>query len=283
MLKKALVKVSLKEPTVRVAEMVAALRSFGTQEVHLVHVRTSGGRTLPEKKRAQLERFREQAEALGLAAEVHILDGHAPTRILQAAWQLDADYIAIAWVHKAVLRQALLGSIDGDIVRMSDSPVFIFKQRFLGRTESLDSVLYATDFQATDARVMPYLKNRGFQARALYMLHVGERAPDPATDTTRREEVLANLSRLAAECAHAYERVESLEAVGPVGRTIVKTARATSVDLVIVGKVDNPDMFKKLVGSVADQLPHRAPCSVFIIPGYGPGSGAKSEASREAA
>ncbi len=283
MLKTALVKVSLKEPPVRVAEMVAALRSFGTQEVHLVHVRASGGLTFPEKKRAQLERFREQAEALGLAAEVHILDGHAPTRILQAAWQLDADYIAIVWVHKAVLRQALLGSIDGDIVRMSDSPVFIFKQRFPGRTESLDSVLYATDFQATDARVLPYLKNRGFQARALYMLHVGERAPDPATDKARREEVLANLRRLANECAHAYENVETLEALGPVGRTIVKTARATRVDLVIVGKVDNPDMFKKLVGSVADQLPQRAPCSVFIIPGYGPGSGAKSEVGWEAA
>jgi len=283
MLKTAVVKVSLKEGPGRMVEMVAALRSFGTQEVHLVHVRSSAGRAFPERKRLQLERVREKAEALGLAAEVHILEGHAPTRILQAAWQLDADYIAIAWVHKAVLRQALLGSIDGDIVRMSDSPVFIFKHRFLGRTESLDSVLYATDFQATDSRVMPYLKNKEFQARAMYMLHVGERAPDPATEKTRREEVLANLTRLANECAHAYESVETLEAVGPVGRTIIKTAKVTGVDLVIVGKVDTPDMFKKLIGSVADQLPHRASCSVFIIPGYGPGRGAESEAGREAA
>jgi nucleotide-binding universal stress UspA family protein len=281
MLKTALVKVSLKESPARVAEMLTALGSFGTEEAHLVHVRTSAGRVFPEKKRAQLERFREQADAKGLAAEVHILEGHAPTRVLQAAWQLGADYIAIPWVHKAVLRQALLGSIDGDIVRMSDSPVFIFKHRFLGRTASLDSVLYATDFQATDARVMPYLKNKGFQARALYMLHVGERAPDPATDKARREEVLANLSRLAGECAHAYETVETIEALGHVGRTIVKTARATSVDLVIVGKVDNPDMLKKLTGYVADYLPHRTPCSVFIIPGYGLPRGPESDAVQE--
>jgi len=270
MLKSALVKVSLKEPPGRVVEMLAALRSFGTQEAHLVHVRTSASRAFPEKKRARLERLREKAEALGLMADVHILQGHVPTLVLQAAWQLDADYIAIAWVHKAVLRQALLGSIDADIVRMSDSPVFIFKRRFLGRSENLDSVLYATDFQATDRKVMPYLKNKGFQARALYMLHVGDRAPDPATDKTRRKEVLANLRRLANDCAHAYESVETLEAMGPVGRTIVKTAKATGVDLIIVGKVDHPDMFKKLTGSVADQLPHRSPCSVFIIPGYTP-------------
>jgi len=277
MLKAALVKVSLKEPAGRVAEMLAALRSFGTQEVYLVHVRTSASRAFPKKKRVLLERLREKAEALGLIAEVHILHGHVPTRILQAAWQLDADYIAIAWVHKAVLRQALLGSIDVDIVRMSDSPVFIFKRRFLGRTENLDSVLYATDFQATDRKVMPYLKNKGFQARMLYMLHVGDRAPDPATDKARRKEVLANLDRLANDCAHAYESVKALEVMGSVGRTIVRTAKSTGVELIIVGKVDHPDLFKKLTGSVADQLPHRAPCSVFIIPGFRPDSDAGKE------
>lgn len=279
MLTSALVKISLREPPGRVLEMLSALRSFGTQEAHLVHVRAS--RTFPEKKRAQLERIREKAKALGLAAEVHIIDGHAPTRIIQAAWQLGADYIAIAWVHKALLRQALLGSIDGDIVRMSDSPVFIFKHRFLGRNENLDSVLYATNFQATDGRVMPYLKDKKFQARTLYMLHVGERAPDPVTDRARRDETLTNLSRLASECAHAYESVETLEALGSVGRTIIKAAKTTGVDLIIVGKVDNPDMFKKLIGSVADQLPHRAPCSVFIIPGYGQGRRPEREAGQE--
>jgi nucleotide-binding universal stress UspA family protein len=263
--------------------MLAALRSFGTESVHLVYVRTSNGRTFPEKRRAQLERMREEAEAAGLSADVHVLAGRAPSRVLQAASELEADYIAIAWVHKAVLRQTLLGSIDGDIVRLSDAPVFIFKRRFLGRTESLDSVLYATDFQATDGRVMPYLKNREFQARTLYMLHVRERAPDPGTDDARRRVVLANLGRLASECAHAYETVETLEALGPVRRTIVSIAKTTGVDLIILGKVDNPDMVKKLTGSVADQLPHRSPCSVFIIPGYGPGRPPADDAGREEA
>lgn len=283
MLSTALVKVSLKEPPGRVVEMVGALRSFGTQEVYLVHVRTSDGGAFPEKKRALLERIREKAEGLGIAAEVHVLQGHAPSRILQAAWQLGADYIAVAWVHKAVLRQALMGSIDGDIVRMSDSPVFIFKRRFLGRTHKLDSVLYATDFQATDARVMPYLENKEFQARALHMLHVGERAPDPETDEKRRERVLDNLNRLANQCAHAYDSVKTLESVGPVRRTIVKTAKTAGVDLVVVGKTDHPDIFRKITGSVADQLPHRAPCSVFIIPGSGPGRRPESDAAREGA
>jgi nucleotide-binding universal stress UspA family protein len=281
MLKTALVKVSLEEPPGRVAQMMGVLRSFGTREVYLVHVRPSEGRAFPEKKRLRLERLREKAEGLGLAAEVHVLHGHVTSRMLQAAWQLDAGYIAIAWGQKPVLRQALLGSIDSDIVRMSDSPVLIFKQRLLGRADNLNSVLYATDFQATDDRVIPYLQNKEFKARTLYMLHVGERAPDPVTDEKRREAVLAKMSRLASHCGKVYDRVETLDAVGPVGRTIVKTARATGVDLIIVGKVDHPDMIKKLIGSVAEQLPHRAPCSVFIIPGSTPGRRPKSDAARE--
>ena len=75
MLETALVKVSLKEPPGRVAQMLAALRSFGTRETHLVHVRPYEGRVFPEKKRARLERLREKAEALGFVAEVHILHG----------------------------------------------------------------------------------------------------------------------------------------------------------------------------------------------------------------
>jgi nucleotide-binding universal stress UspA family protein len=280
MLKTALVKVSLREPAGRLAEMLAALRSFGTEAVHLVYVRPPDGRALPERRRAKLARIREEADAASLAADVHVMAGHAPGCVLEAASRLQADYIAIAWLHKAVLRQTLLGSIDGDIVRMSGAPVFIFKRRFLGRTESLDSVLYATDFQATDGRVMPYLRNKDFQARTLYMLHVRERAPDPDTDDRRRQRVLANLERLASECAHAYENVETLEALGPVRRTIVSTAKATGVDLIIVGKVDDPDVVKKLTGSVADQLPHRSPCSVFIIPGYGPARPSARDAAR---
>lgn len=269
MLTTALVKISLREMPGQVEEMFSNLRSFGTQTAHLVHVRTSVNQALSDKKRTRLQRISDKAEAAGLQIETHILDGNVPSRILQAAWQLGADYIAIIWENKAVLHQALFGSIDHDILRLTDAPVFIFKHRYLSRCEGLNKVLYATDFQATDGRVMPYLKNKEFQAQALYMLHVGERAPDPDTDKTRREEILSNLSRLANECGHAYERVETLEAVGPVGRTIVKTARTTGADLIIVGKVDHPDLFKKLTGSVADQLPQRAPCSVFIIPGYG--------------
>ncbi|MFW5836637.1 MAG: universal stress protein, partial [Desulfovibrionaceae bacterium] len=139
MLQSAVIKISLREPARRITEMLAAMRSFGVEQVHLVHVRAGNQKKFYKRKHGELEGLREQAAELGLEAEKHVLEGHPSTRILQASWQLDADFIAIPWVKKAVLQQALLGSIDEDIVRMSDMPVFIFKQGFLSRTESLDS------------------------------------------------------------------------------------------------------------------------------------------------
>lgn len=268
MLKSAVIKVSLKEPQGRVAEMMGAMRSLGTEEVHLVHVRGQGAGY--EKQRAKLEVLREDAVELGLTAEVHIPEGHAPTRVLQAAFHLDADYISIPWVKKAILRQALMGSIDDDILRMSDTPVLIFKQGLFSRTQSLDSILYATDFRATDAKVMPYLKDRDFKARALYMLHVRERAPDPDTDTARSRAVLDNLRRLAAECAHAYDEIEHLEAVGSTRKQIVRQSRVLGVDLIVAGKADNPDMLDNILGSTVEHLAHRAACSLFVVPGHKP-------------
>lgn len=277
MLRSVVVKVGFTEPQGRVLEMIGALRSFGVEEVHIVHVHEGADRPLAEKRRKALDALRAEAEGLGLKAETHVFTGPPARRLLDAAEHLDADCVCVAWVHKAVLRQALLGSIDGDILRLSDIPVFLFKRGFLSPTETLDSVLYATDFQVTDTKVMPYLKNKDFQARVLYLLNVRERAPDPATDKARSEEVMENLGRLASECAHAYDEVQPMETVGTTRRQIVRQAKSLGVDLVVVGKSDSPDVLSKLTGSTAEYLPHRAPCSIFIVPGHRDRGGRREE------
>ncbi len=115
--------------------------------------------------------------------------------------------------------------------------------------------------------VLPYLINRKFKARKLYLLHVGDRAPDPVTEEQRRQRVLDNLQRLARECAHAYEDVEVMQTIGLTRKQIVKQAGAKDVDLIVAGKSENPDVMSQVVGSTAEILPHKAGCSVFIIPG----------------
>lgn len=266
MLEKAAVKVSFGEPRKKFLNMAAFLRDFGTTTIDLIHVAAAGQSGLKEAA-AQLEELGREVGALGFTVQTHLRQGSAPPAIVGAAEERDVDYLALYWMPKPLLRNALLGSIDSDILRLSCLPVFIYNPKLFKAAEGFESVLYATDFTYTDAVVLPYLVNRKFKARKLYLLHVGNRAPDPVTEEQRRQGVLDNLQRLARECAHAYEDVEVVQTIGLTRNQIVKQAGAKDVDLIVAGKSENPDALSQVVGSTAEILPHKAGCSVFIIPG----------------
>lgn len=247
--------------------MVEFLKNFGTREIRLIHVRTKTNYRQREEAELKLESLSGEIEALGFTVESFIKNGSAPSATIDLAEEVRADYLTIYWTPKALLRHALLGSIDSDILRMSNLPVFIYNPRIFRPVTELESVLYATDFKYTDAVIMPYLANSRFKARRLFLLHVGERAPDPVTEEERKQGVLDNLQRLADECAHAYDEVEVIETIGRVHKQIIRQAKAKDVELIVVGKSENPDAMSRLIGSTAEILPHKAPCSVFIIPG----------------
>lgn len=266
LLSTAAVKISLDEPRKKFLEMIACLKSYGTRQIHLVHIRTKSRYIYMEKAEALLEEIAGEVAAMGLDVGQHIHTGSAPSMFVDTAVSLGADYLCLYWRPKGLLRHALLGSIDSDILRISNLPVFIHKPRLFADSTLLDRVLYATDFTSTDAAAMPYLVNSRFKARILYLLHVRERAPDPATDKALQESVLDNLRRLADQCRQAYDQVEIIESLGMVRREITRQAKATSADLIVVGKSEKPDAVARFIGSTAEILPHKTRCSIFVIP-----------------
>jgi nucleotide-binding universal stress UspA family protein len=266
MLHKALVKVSLKEPRGRFLEMAGLLKYFGTKDLILVHVvNGNGGRGRAGK---ELDELAGAVRELGFEVETRLAGGHVATRIIETAHEVRADFVCVYWMPKNALRQILLGSIDLDILRMSDLPVFVHNRGWLGDIpDQLESVLYATDFTAVDAGVIPYLSSKEFRAEKLHILHVGERAPDPQAERARREKARNNLARLAEECRGAYNEIETLEVVGRGRKEIVRRAKALDVDLIVIGKSSIPNPFDNVLGSTAETVTRRAGRSVFIVPG----------------
>lgn len=267
MLEKALIKVSLREPVAKFQELAALLKGFGTEKLFLVYVQASHQKKAQEKISSRLKELAAKVGELGFEVQTYIKEGHVASRIIDTARELKVDYVCIYWLPKGIIKQALWGSIDSDILRMCDIPVFVYNRGYLGlRSTQLDSVLYATDFKYTDNKVMPYLLNKNFQAENLFLLHVGERAPDPHTEKKRQEKARKNLQRLASECTNAYEHIQTLDVVGRIKTQILRQARRNKADLIVIGKTDSPNSFKKLMGSNAEVIPNKAKCSVFIIP-----------------
>lgn len=270
MLQTAAIKVSLEEPRGRFLEMARCIKSFGTEKIYLIHVPTTQRPNKRAKIVASLRELADSIRELDFTVEIHLRQGQIATEIVDFSRELGVDFICIYWIPKGALRNILLGSIDSDILRMSSLPVFVYNRKWYQAPARIyDRVLYATDFQATDSRVMPYLQNKNFKADTLFILHVGERAPDPYAEKRRLNRVYQDLQRLADECRQAYSQVETIEVVGRPKSQIVRQARMLKVELIVIGKSDKPKPLEQLMGSTAEAIPHKAKCSVFIIPGVG--------------
>ncbi len=266
MLQRAAVKISLKEPRKKLMEMFGFLGNFGTREIHLIHVPPKINAQQQADIEQKLEKISKDAGNFGLNVQTHIRCGHVPVVLNEIAEEKKTDYTALYWLSRSLFRTALFGHIESDILRLSNLPVFIYNPGLFKSTNGLEEVMYATDLKNTDAAVLPYLVDRRFTARRLYILHVGERAPDPDTEEMRRKRVLDSLDRLARACSHAYDSVQPVETIGAPHKQIVKQAALQNVDLIVVGKSEKHDPLSQMVGSTAEILPHRSGRSVFIIP-----------------
>ncbi|ARN57086.1 universal stress protein [Sedimentisphaera salicampi] len=265
MLKTAVIKLDLKEPAEKLLEMAEFMRHFGTKTLHIISTADNhrNRKSINEKTEEAAEKFR----SLGYNAQVHIRRGNSATQTLKLAEELKADYIGLYWIPAGVIRRALLGSVDAEILWRARIPVFVYKRRgYLDKKKKLESLLYATDFQETDSKVLPYLCHQQNPAVKLYLLHVGERAPDPYAEQQRRELAKKNLARLAEKCSKAFGSVEQIEVVGWPKRRILFQAWSKDVDLVVLGQSDKSSTFEKILGSTAEAVVHKSRRNALLIP-----------------
>lgn len=265
MFAKAVWPVSLKESENQIEGIIDLLQHFSTEQICLLHVK--------EKENAEawrkLEKSAETLKEYGFQVETYVRSGHIPTTICDFAREQASDFIILPWKTKMIVHRALLGNNVRDVIRLSNRPVAVYKDSWSSKRrgqQGIKSIMYATAFKATDRVVMPYLKYEGIKADTLYLLNVGERAPDPEAEKKRRELVTENLENIAGECADCYKNIEKIADLGRPYRRILYQARSKGADLVIAGKYDKASPFSAIMGSIAEHLPHRSPCSLLVVP-----------------
>lgn len=265
MFETALFPLNFNETESRIEEMLAFLGHFGTRHVYLLHVVEFGVAAAGRAER-HLRRIEKTVREKGLEPRVLVRNGSAANEIVRAAEEEEADYICFTWKRKSWIQRSILGSTTKDVIRLSDKPVFVQKRGRPVPEPGRMSVLYATDFQATDANVSPYLRFSGLAAKQLWLIHVGERAPDPQAEANRTALVQDNLERLANEFSENFEQCDIISTVGNPRREVVREARRLGADLIVLGKADVRGTLGAVLGSTAEEMPHSAKSSVLIIP-----------------
>lgn len=264
MLKTTLLPLSLNESRQRLADMAGFITYFKTEKVYLCHIMT--GNDKKQKALYALQEIGSLFENEGIKAEPVIQKGNIAEKVCMLANDLNVDYLSLKWQKKNIIKRTILGSPDADILRLCDVPALIYKSSsYLEAGSQLKTVMYATDFQETDRKVIPYLSTALEGVETLYILHVRDRAPDPKTDAKRLEQIESKIKRIADQCLENYTSIQPLITTGSVRYQLPRRALSNKVDLIVIGKHDKKRTMEKIIGSTAESLPYWSYNPILII------------------
>ena len=265
MLKKIVQPLDLSESLADVKIRSSFIDRFGGEEIVLIHVMNPG---LGDKAMVQsrLTHLVNELGRVGIQARSVTAEGHLASEITRTAMELAADVIYLPASRKNFLVSSFLGSTTEDVIRLSDLPVFIHKQRpVLAHTEKVRNLVFATDFRKAASRVWLYVRMLGHFVSRLTILHVGERASDPSTEQLRRENVEALLKELKAKFADDFQEIALVSRIGSPAKHIIDVVEQLQADLVVLGRLNEP-FPSKLLGSTCSRVTSGVASSVLLIP-----------------
>jgi nucleotide-binding universal stress UspA family protein len=141
--------------------------------------------------------------------------------------------------------------------------------------EEVTIVLAAIDTSALASRVVETaarVARRMWVTAQLHLLHVFRSAPfdRPSQAGIRADDLMADAQSYLDHYVRMARRQCSspvtghLSAGDPV-EEILKRARSLSADMLLIGTHDTAGLERFLLGSIADKVAKRAPCSVLVV------------------
>lgn len=215
------------------------------------------------------DRDREQLAGLcrilveqGVRVVTHLVQGHPDLAVTDAARELGADLVVLGTHGQDGLRWFPLGSVAERIIRRSDTDVLVARRDGSAR-DGFYRILVATDFSPTAARALERALSLATSDSVIDVVHFA-----PASGGKELEEMLVADLRSAGELLVStrascnrprFSVVTERPVPGIMGR--LESAR---YDLVALGSHGRRGVERFFVGSVAEAIARRAPCSVLI-------------------
>ncbi len=207
-------------------------------------------------------------------AEVCIESGWAPSVLCEQARSWGADLLVLGAGAHSRAAAFFLGSTAEEVLRVAQTSVLVVR----GSGEApLRRVLAATDFSPHSEAAARFARCVSAQEGAsLELLHAW---PDPGDGgiwsvaapeeraryrVEREAEALEALAQAAAAAGIAAEATRLLAAAQPA-QAICDAAQADGADLIVVGSHGQGRLRDLFLGSTAEKILRRAPCSVAVV------------------
>lgn len=256
-------------------------------ELHLVHAYTgeddapswsadvsAGAPRHPSPAARRVERvLRSHAETYDEVERLACvgLEGRAAELLPVYAAAAGADLLVLAPTRRGGAASVVLGDTTSRVLRASSVPVLVLRDALADHAAR--RVLLPTDLSAHSARALPIaraLATALAQPDEPLLLPLFVRAPDVDTGPTGLvgglvEDAETEMHRFLASVP-AVAAMEGTVRVGSPAHEILAVAREWDADLVVLGTHGRRGIPRFFLGSVADTVLHKAPCSALVIP-----------------
>jgi nucleotide-binding universal stress UspA family protein len=195
-------------------------------------------------------------------ATLLLAEGDPAEAIVRTAAEEGCDLIVLGIARDAPLRRFLSDRTADRVLRRTDRPVLIVKDRARGYYRN---IVVAADF-SEQSRVALEAAAGIFPNRVLTLLHAYDEgllsAPAVRRMALQRLRDLVGEARLAAH-RHAPRIVAER---GEPAMLLRDYALARRVDLMVLGVHRQPRMMELVVGSTAKTIIDEAPCDLLVLP-----------------
>ena len=303
MIRNILVPVDFSEMSIQSIKTARRLaRRFGAS-IHLAHVRQfdyASGFFLPAPPMDPFPVMTHEQDAEKNAAkDLHVLarecgvplatchilsGGPAFDETCRVAQKIPADLIVMPTHGRTGLKHVFLGSTAERIVQHSPCPVFVVREKKrrskTGPLHSINTILVPVDFSDCSREGLQYAIGfaNEFGARiillhATYLGYIysseGTAIYDiPALQKAARKNAERHMRQLVRTVNFGGVRFETAFTDASPVLDICSFAKEHDVDLIITSTHGLTGLKHVLIGSVAEQVVRRAPCSVLVVPSH---------------
>lgn len=213
----------------------------------------------------------------GVDVEAEVMRGRPAATIADAASSMRADVIVVGSRGHGTIESMVLGSVSAEVVDRAQVPVLVARGRASG------PVVMAWDGSICSQAAADLLRRWPiFQAWPVHVVSVVDTRipwwtgfPEPGAPNAvplyheAAEEARRALDRSAGELVAAL-RTQARTAVaelrsGDAATEIINAARAAAAGLIVIGTHGRTGLSRLVLGSVARNVLHHAPCSVLIV------------------
>jgi nucleotide-binding universal stress UspA family protein len=218
--------------------------------------------------REQLAELARGLAGTELEVDTILREGKPWSEILDVARERGADLICLGNSGHSALERLFLGSTAENVVRRSDVPVLIVRERPLTEVRR---VLVPVDFDPGTKVAIRFALAK-FPAAEISALHVV--APLPPADPVVGP-LVPNLAAIRAKIRGLLDRLgardvtESVRLMADPAGAIIEAARETDVDLLVLTTHGRRGVSRAILGSVAEKVVRHADRPVLVLPGPG--------------